>query len=102
MVAEGRLAEALPELERGVFLRRLWGQPLDLVDSLIALAPRSPRLGDRDRAEASFAEAEAIVAALRRRRACCRDRLRRRAARSRPGAELTERELTSCACSAAA
>ena len=52
----GRREEALPELEQGVFLRRLWGQPLDLADGLIALAPPWPR-GDRARAAALFAEA---------------------------------------------
>ena len=30
LAAHGRREEALPELEQGVFLRRLWGQPLDL------------------------------------------------------------------------
>ena len=39
----GRREEALPALEQGVFLRRLWGQPLDLVDGLIALAAATRR-----------------------------------------------------------
>ena len=60
----GRREEALPELEQGVFLRRLWGQPLDLVDGLIALAPAVAALGDRERAAALFAEAEAIAGRL--------------------------------------
>ena len=30
LIAHGRADEAIPELERGVFLRRLWGQQLDL------------------------------------------------------------------------
>ena len=30
LLAHGRPGEALPELEQGVFLRRIWGQPLDL------------------------------------------------------------------------
>ena len=62
LAAHGRLAEALPELEQGVFLRRLWGQPLDLVDGLLALAPVVADLGDRDRAEELLAEAGALVA----------------------------------------
>ena len=63
--AAGRPAEALPELERGVFLRRLWGQPLDLVDGLLGLAPTVAAMGDRDRAAAVLDEAEALLAACR-------------------------------------
>jgi LuxR family maltose regulon positive regulatory protein len=59
--AEGRDAEALPELERGVFLRRLWRQPLDLADGLIALAPAVAAAGDGARAAALFAEAAALL-----------------------------------------
>ena len=62
LAAQGRHAEALPELERGVFLRRLWGQPLDLADGLIALAPAVAAAGDRARAAALFDEAEALLA----------------------------------------
>ena len=47
LAAHGRREEALPELEQGVFLRRLWGQQLDLVDGLIALAATVADLGDR-------------------------------------------------------
>ena len=50
LAAHGRMDEALPELERGVFLRRLWGQPLDLVDGLIELAGHLAAVGDRRRA----------------------------------------------------
>ncbi len=57
LAAEGRREEALPELERGVLLRRLWGQPLDLADGLIALASAAGEDG-----EAWFAEAEALLA----------------------------------------
>jgi LuxR family maltose regulon positive regulatory protein len=65
LAADGRPAEALPELEKGVFLRRLWGQPLDLIDGLLGLAPTVAALGDRERAEALFAETEALVGACR-------------------------------------
>jgi LuxR family maltose regulon positive regulatory protein len=61
LAAQGRHAEALPELERGVFLRRLWRQPLDLADGLIALAPAIAAAGDGARAAALFAEAEALL-----------------------------------------
>ena len=62
LLAHGRPGEALPELEQGVFLRRIWGQPLDLLDGLIALAPAVAALGDRTRAEALFREAEELAA----------------------------------------
>ncbi len=62
LAAHGRLDEALPELERGVFLRRLWGQPLDLVDSMIELAAHLATAGARTRAGEVFAEAEQILA----------------------------------------
>ena len=39
LAAAGRHAEAEAALRQGVFLRRLWAQPLDLVDGLLALAP---------------------------------------------------------------
>jgi LuxR family maltose regulon positive regulatory protein len=97
LAAHGRREEALPALEKGVFLRRLWGQSLDLVDGLIALATTVAELGDRDRAGALFAEADRLVAD-------CRDpgvlpeRLAaaRRAAtgRAASGDALSERELT--------
>ena len=94
LAAQGRIEEALAALERGVFLRRLWGQPLDLADGLIELASAQ----DRDAAAATLAEAEAVLAG-------CRDpgalpvRLAaaRRAAglaRGAAGVTLTERELT--------
>ena len=41
LAAAGRREEAIAHLEKGVFLRRLWAQPLDLVDGLIALATRT-------------------------------------------------------------
>jgi LuxR family maltose regulon positive regulatory protein len=60
--AQGRREEALPALEQGVFLRRLWGQPLDLVDGLIALAAATAGVGDRERAAELSAETEALLA----------------------------------------
>ncbi len=62
LAADGRRAEALPALEQGVFMRRLWGQPLDLVDGLLALAPTVAALGDRARAAQLLDEAEAVLA----------------------------------------
>lgn len=62
LAAQGRREEALPALEQGVFLRRLWGQPLDLLDGLIALAPATAGVGDRERAAELFSEAEEILA----------------------------------------
>jgi LuxR family maltose regulon positive regulatory protein len=97
LAAHGRREEALPALEKGVFLRRLWGQSLDLIDGLIALATTVAELGDRDRAVALFAEAAELVAG-------CRDpgvlpeRLaaaqRLATARAASGDALSERELT--------
>ena len=88
LAAEGRREEALPELERGVFLRRLWAQPLDLADGLIALAPLAG-----EQSAALFDEAEALLArcpdpgVLPARLAAAR--------RAATGPEpLTERELT--------
>jgi LuxR family maltose regulon positive regulatory protein len=62
LIAHGRAEEALPELERGVFLRRLWGQPLDLGDSLIELGTGHALLGDLGRAAEVFDETEALLA----------------------------------------
>ena len=78
-----------------MFLRRLWGQPLDLADGLIALAPATAGVGDRERAAALFREAEEMLAALPRRRACCPSGSPPRRAAGPPpaGAELSEREL---------
>ena len=63
LAAQGRREEALPALEQGVFLRRLWRQPLDLVDGLIALAAATAGVGDRERAADLFREGEEILAA---------------------------------------
>jgi LuxR family maltose regulon positive regulatory protein len=65
LAADGRLDEALVALEKGVFLRRLWGQPLDLVDGLIELATTFAATGDRARAAELLDEAEEHVAACR-------------------------------------
>lgn len=63
LAAQGRLEDALPELEHGVMLRRVWAQPLDLVDGLAALAPVAAALGDRERAAEILAEAGSLLAA---------------------------------------
>ena len=98
LAALDRPREALPELEQGVFLRRLWAQPLDLADGLVGLAPTVAALGDRGRAEAILDEADVILAA-------CPDAgvLPERVAAVRrdvtatpsaaPGAQLSDREL---------
>ena len=62
LAAHGRLREALSALEKGVFLRRLWAQKLDLIDGLIALASTVAELGDRERASALFDEAQELAA----------------------------------------
>ena len=92
LAAHGRREEALPALEQGVFLRRLWGQPLDLADGLIALATATAGVGDRERAAALFRETEELLAG-------CPDAgvlpERLAAAMGAPataGAELSERE----------
>ena len=61
LAAHGRAEEALSSLEKGVFLRRLWAQKLDLIDGLIALASTVAELGDRERASALFDEAQEIA-----------------------------------------
>ena len=99
LAAEGRRDEALHALEKGVFLRRLWGQPLDLVDGLIELAAVVATTGDRDRAAELLDEAAALAAACRDPGALVqRIAAARRAARMvRPAAdtdELSERELS--------
>jgi LuxR family maltose regulon positive regulatory protein len=96
LLAHGRREEALPELEQGVFLRRIWGQPLDLLDGLIELAPAVAGIGDRVRAAALFTEAEELAARCANPGALP-ERLRaarRRAAEPAPAGELTERERT--------
>ena len=97
LAAAGRPAEALAALERGVVLRRAWGQPLDLADGLLALAPAVAAAGDRERAAALLDEAGALLArcpdpgVLPARLAAAR-----RTAGSVPAAStaLSERELT--------
>jgi LuxR family maltose regulon positive regulatory protein len=94
----GHPEAALPELEQGVLLRRLWGQQLDVVDGLVALAPATAATGDRARAAELLDEAEAILAgcpdpgALPGRLAAARRTAGAGAART--GARFTDRELT--------
>ena len=99
LLAAGRHEEALVALEKGVFLRRLWGQPLDLIDGLIELAAGVAAAGDRRRAADLLDEAQQLAAD-------CRDpgglpervAAARRAARvggpprNAAGAQLSERE----------
>jgi LuxR family maltose regulon positive regulatory protein len=97
LAAGGDLEAAVPELEQGVLLRRLWGQQLDLADGLIALATATAAAGHRERATGHFDEAEAILAgcpdpgALPRRLAAARRAAGAAAAATEP---LSARELT--------
>lgn len=75
LAARDRPEEALAELEQGVFLRRLWGQPLDLADGLIALAPTAAALGDRAGADAALDEAADVLDACPDPGVLLRDRL---------------------------
>lgn len=59
LAAGGRAAEAAPLLEEGLRLRRAWGHPLELVDSLLLLAPVAASVDGRARAAALLAEAGA-------------------------------------------
>lgn len=61
LAAHGRAEEALPHLEQGVFLRRLWRQPLDLADGLLALAPTVAALGGYERAAAILDEVDELL-----------------------------------------
>ena len=76
-------------------LRRLWGQPLDVGDGLIALGGVAAAAGDRAGSTARFDEAEALLGtcedpgALPQRLAAAR-----RAAQHHSDSELSERELT--------
>jgi LuxR family maltose regulon positive regulatory protein len=98
LAAHGRHREALSSLEKGVFLRRLWAQKLDLIDGLGALAATVAELGDRERASALFDEALQIAGqcadagVLPDRIAAARKAAR--LDRATGGDELSERELT--------
>ena len=96
LIAQGRAEEAIPELERGVFLRRLWGQQLDLVDGLIELGTGRAVVGDARGAIDAFDEAGALLAACRDAGALpARLAAARRAVRTPGrGAELSDRERT--------
>jgi LuxR family maltose regulon positive regulatory protein len=100
LAAGGDLEAALPELEQGVLLRRLWGQQLDLADGLIALASTTAAAGRRERAREAFDEAEAILGAcpdpgaLPRRLATARRAAGASPAAARASEPLSDRELT--------
>lgn len=99
LAAQGRREEALPALEQGVFLRRLWGQPLDLLDGLLAVAPATAAVGDRERAAELLREADEILAGcsdpgVLPERLAAAKRAAGIGAPARPSAEVSERELT--------
>jgi LuxR family maltose regulon positive regulatory protein len=62
LAARGEADAAAPLLEEGLRLRREWGHPLELVDSLLVLAPLAAVVDGRPRAAALLAEAGALVA----------------------------------------
>ena len=65
LAARGRPEEALPLIERGVALSRTFGQPIQLANALLDLAPVLRTLGEHRRAAAVIAEARsALVPAL--------------------------------------
>ena len=98
----GRPEEALVALEKGVFLRRLWGQPLDLIDGLIELAAGrrgggrpAPRGGPARRGRSSWRRTAATRG--RSRSVSPRPGAPRGSAgppRDAAGAQLSERERT--------
>lgn len=61
LAARGAYHEARACLEQALMLRRLWGQPLDVGDGLIALGTVTAAAGDRAGADAHFDEAEALL-----------------------------------------
>jgi LuxR family maltose regulon positive regulatory protein len=95
LIARGRPGDALPLLERGVRVLRSWGQPIDLAEALLRLAPALLATGDRIRGEAAIVEARGLVDScpdpgnLRDRLKLLDDTLRG----SLHGDALTEREL---------
>jgi LuxR family maltose regulon positive regulatory protein len=95
LAAHGRHEEALTSLEKGVFLRRLWAQKLDLIDGLVALAATVAQLGDRGRAEALLDEAQELADRCADAGALgARIAQARRAIEPAGGVELSRRELT--------
>ena len=98
LAAHGRAEEALPALEKGVFLRRLWAQTLDLIDGLIALAA-SPSRRPRARGRSCSTRRRTLgrtVPRPGRAPGAARGREARGPAHRAPraGEELSERELT--------
>lgn len=95
LAARGELGPARRALEHGVLLRRLWAQPLDLVDGLLALASVS----DADHRRALLDEADSVLRScpdpgvLPARVAAAR-RGGRAAADGAPGGALSDRERT--------
>jgi LuxR family maltose regulon positive regulatory protein len=97
--ARGSAAAALPGLDRGIRLRRLWGHPLETVDALAVAAPVVARERGRRAAGVLLAEARLLLGACadpgvvpERVAAASRAALPRPSARAHD--ELTPRERT--------
>ena len=63
LAARGSFDKAVPLLARGVTVMRAWGQPTELIRSLVDLAPALAMAGQFDRAAEALDEARAIAAA---------------------------------------
>ncbi len=61
LAAAGKLANALPLIEKSLAVLRSWGQPIDLVKALIREASVLRALSDRERAAAAIHEARSIL-----------------------------------------
>ncbi len=57
----GRPTEALPLIDRGVAVLRSGGQPIDLAKALLRQVPVLRALGERERSQATIAEARLII-----------------------------------------
>lgn len=63
LASHGKYAEALPLAERGLRVLRAWGQPLEIVEALLRLAPILQALGAHERAAEACTEARDVIAA---------------------------------------